>query len=202
MRSRSLHPLLLLCGVLAACASGPSRIAPQEFRATLERLEATHQAGRTGSITGNLYLLHPGLPTVLRNRPVTLLPLSPALEAAVADLQQRFSRDRTPLSPADLERAMRLLREAREAVSALGHGELVYTATTDQQEATFTFAAVPDGRWLLVAALDTPLSILLWASPVTVQAGQSIQHRLNDENIWLEGLTADAMTPETLPTPR
>lgn len=196
MRPRSLLLLLPLCGLLDACAgtlpqidsSGSAQGGRQELRATLESLKAARQAGRTGTVTGYLYLLHPGLPTILRDHPVTLLPASPALEASVTALQQQFSRHREPLSPADLTQARRLIDEAGEAVAALGHADLIQTVTTDTKEAAFTFSAVPEGRWLLLAEFDTPLSLLLWASPVTVQAGQSTPLRLNDETIWLEGL--------------
>lgn len=188
MRPRSLRRLLPLCGLLYACAATLPQLHGQEPRATLDSLEAARQAGRTGSVTGYLYLLHPGVPTIIRDRPVTLLPVSPALEAAVTALQQQYSRNRDPLPPAELEQARRLLSDAREAVSTLGHAELIQTATTDMKEAAFTFDAVPEGRWLLLAEFHSPLSLLLWASPVSVQAGQPTHLRLNDDTIWLEGI--------------
>lgn len=189
MRLRSLPLLLPVCGLLYACAVAPTQLNRQDLQATLNRLDGARQAGRTGTITGHLYLLHPGLPTILRDQPVTLLPLSPALEATVEAFRAQYNRDREPLSPANLERVIRLLRETREEVSATGHAELILTTTTDTKEAAFTFAAVPEGRWLLLAEFNTPLSLLLWASPITVTPQQSTPIRLNDETVWLEGLT-------------
>jgi hypothetical protein len=196
MRVGSLPLLLPLLGLVAAaqagllsgCAGTRPRIDRQELRTSLESLEAGRQAGRTGTVSGNMYLLYPSLPTLLRDHPVTLLPLSPALEAAVQAMGAQYSRTREPLLPAELERARGLLRESQEAISALGHPELIRTSITEPKEAAFTFSAVPEGRWLLLAEFEDPLSRLLWAIPVSVQAGQTARLPLNDETIWLEGL--------------
>ncbi len=172
------------CGEFATQAQSPDT-------ATLFRsLKEAGAAGRTGTIQGNLYLVHPGLPTVLRDWSVTLLPLPPDQEVAISQAHERYlGTGREPLSADRLQQARHLLERLATKTKELGYGELIRTTQTDTKEAKIVFSDVPEGRWLLTAELPGKLSMLLWASPVTVRAGNVTQRLLNDTTIWLEGLT-------------
>jgi hypothetical protein len=180
--------ILLSIPILAGCAARHAAADRQELTAALQSFREAEAAGRTGTITGNFYLLYPAIPTILRDRPVTLLPLTPGLEAAINEAGDRYAGTREPLSPEALAPARRLLDDASSAVKPLGGEKLIKTTRTDPKEASFTFADIPEGRWLLTAEFETPYSVLLWAVPVTVTAGHNTRQRLNDGNVWLEGL--------------
>jgi len=185
------------CSFLCLAALwGCGRFAEQTHRpdtaALFRSLKEAGAAGRTGTIQGSLYLVHPGLPTMLREWSVTLLPLSPDQEAAISQAHERYLRTgREPL-PADLfQGARRLLERLATQAKESGYGELVRITKTDTKEAKFVFSDVPEGRWLLTAELPGKLSMLLWASPVTVTAEKMTVRLLSDATIWLEGLTPE-----------
>ena len=190
-RSRNTIASAVLClAALTACGQFAQETHRPDTAALFRSLKEAGAARRTGTIQGNLYLVHPGLPTVLRDWSVTLLPLSPDQETAISEARERYLRNgREPL-PADLfQQARRLLERLATQTKELGYGELIRTATTDTKEGKFIFSDVPEGRWLLTAELPSKLSMLLWARPVAVTAGKVTTWLLNDTTIWLEGLT-------------
>lgn len=190
-RSQNTIASAFLClAALSACGQFAQETHRPDTAALFRSLKEAGAAWRTGTIEGNLYLAHPGLPTVLRDWSVTLLPLSPEQEAAISEAHERYiSNAREPM-PADLfQQARRLLDRFASQTKELGYGELIRTATTDTKEGKFVFSDVPEGRWLLTAELPGKFSTLLWARPVTVTAGKMTTWLLNDTTIWLEGLT-------------
>ena len=189
-RSRNTIASAFLC---LAGLSGCGRFAQETHRpdtaALLRSLKEAGAAWRTGTIEGNLYLVHPGLPTLLRDWSVTLLPLSPDQEAAISEAHERYVKNgREPLPADRFQHARGLLERIAVQTKESGYGELIRTATTDAKEAKFVFSDVPEGRWLITAELPGKFSTLLWARPVTVTAGKATTWVLNDTTIWLEGL--------------
>lgn len=159
----------------------------------LSSLRANAAAGQTGSVDGYVVLFNAGVPTPLYDWPVTLLPSSPRLEAAIAAFAERYRKaGPAPLAPEERDQAERLLRQAHQQMGQAGYSNLIRTVRTTGAEPQFTFPDVPAGRWLLVAEISTRQSRLLWAVPITVQPGQSLHQSLTDRTLWLEGL---------LPTP-
>jgi hypothetical protein len=193
MMARTTATACLVAGValLTACAGVTTETAPREgVVALLRSLNEAKGKGEVGSVEGHLFLLMPGVPTPLKDWPVTLIPLSPSLEAAVAEARERYERNgRAPLAAEALARAREPIQASLKEAADLGHGDLIRTAKTGTQEPKFTFQEVPQGRWLLVAELPSKVSMLLWASPVTVSTGQVTRQPLNDSTIWLEGLS-------------
>jgi len=180
--------IVLGLAALSACALRQIGADQAELRPALQALEAAAAAGKTGTITGNLYLLNPGVPTLLRDHPVTVVPLTPRLEQAIAEIGRRYATTHDPFPPAEAARAKQLLDDAVGAIKRLGGEAWIRTTRTEQDEAGFRFDQVPEGRWLLVAEFETRHSRLLWAVPVSVEAGTTTLKRLNDGNIWLDGL--------------
>ncbi len=190
-RSRNTVACVLLClAVLSGCGRFAQETHRPDTAALFRSLKEAGAAWRTGTIEGNLYLVHPGLASLLRDWSVTLLPLSPDQEAAINEVHERYvTNGREPLSADRFQHARGLLERLAAQTKELGYGELIRTATTDAKEAKFVFSDVPEGRWLLTAELPSKLSTLLWARPVTVTAGKATTWLLNDTTIWLEGLT-------------
>jgi hypothetical protein len=122
---------------------------------------------------------------------VTLIPLPPALEAALARPKDQFlARGRAPLSATALALARQPITDYIKRLEATGHTGLTRTVKTESgPDPKFTFQDVAQGRWLLLAGLPSTISVLLWAVPVTVTSGEVTRQSLNDTNIWLEGLT-------------
>jgi hypothetical protein len=178
--------------LLAACAGITERSAREEDVAGLLRsLKEAQQRGEVGSVEGHLFLLMPGVATTLKNWTVTLLPLSPSLEAAVVAARERYERSgRAPLSAEALARARRPIEDSRDEITRLGYPDLIRTVKTETQEPKFTFQDVPQGRWLVLAEFPSKVSTLMWASPVEIQSGQVTRRPLNDWTIWLEGLSS------------
>lgn len=180
--------LVVTLPLLAGCVTGRTTLNRDEFAITLEAHKAAEAAGKIGSVSGNLYLLHPAVPTLLRDHPVTLFPLSPGLETTIRQIGDRFAQTHEPLSPETFATDRRPLDDIASALKTPGGEKLHYTTNTEFKEAGFTFMHVPEGRWLLTAQFETPISILLWAVPIDVKAGHNTLKRLNDGNIWVEGL--------------
>lgn len=181
---------VICLGLLSACSGLQDTRRGENLSGLLRAFVAAKQKGEVGSVEGHVFLTMPGVPTPLNNWPVMLVPLSPALETAIATTRDRFERSgRAPLSAEDLGRARRLIDAYVKEVITLGHPELVKTTNTGEKEPKFTFADVPEGQWILTAELPSKISILLWAVPVTVTKGDATKQSLNDGNIWLEGLT-------------
>lgn len=177
--------LLTACGGLAGgTKEGDST---ELFRV----LSETQQKGEIGSVEGLLYLWLPGPPTPLRDWPVTLIPLPPTLEDAVRSAREQFTKSgRTPLTADALNQARQPITDYMKRLAATGHQELIRTVKTETgTDPKFTFQDVPQGRWLLLAELPSKISVLLWATPVTVTKGKPTWQSLNDKSVWLEGLT-------------
>jgi hypothetical protein len=128
----------------------------------------------------------------LQDWPVQLIPLTPALEAAVRNAHKEFvGNGRRPLSPTELLRVRHTIGRQIATLQRMGHPELIFAEKTNKTDKpVFTFTSVPRGRWLLLAHLKSEVSLLLWAVPVTVQAEQETLQTLNDQTILLEGFLA------------
>lgn len=177
--------------LLAACGGGlTTRTTEGDVSEWLRSFDEAKQKGETGSVTGFLYLMLPGLPTPLRDWPVRMIPLTPTLEQAIRLSREQFERGgRAPLTAEALKQVTRPIADAITQIEATGHSELIRMVRTETgTNPTFTFQDVPQGRWVLLAELPSKLSVLQWAQPVTVGKGKQIQQSLNDTNIWLEGM--------------
>lgn len=180
---------VLTITILSACASTARSPDLDNAPSILSTLQEAQRAGRTGSVDGFLGLYPPGAPVPLNDWPVMLLPADPKLEAAIAALHHTYlTQGSAPLSPAQLQQARQLLRDATERVRRVEPPALIQIARTDQGEPQFRFPSVPEGRWLLIAELTTKRSALLWAVPVIIRPGQQVHQSLNDGSVWLEGL--------------
>src|SRR5574337_968319 len=73
-------------------------------------------------------------------------------------------------------------------VKQRGLGAMIRVTTTDPKEARYDFTDVPEGRWLLVAEVTSRVSVLYWAVPIEVRAGEALAQNLYESNIWVEGL--------------
>ncbi len=190
---RTMAGALLCVAALSACGRLTEERHRSESAAFLKSLTDAGAAGRIGSLEGHVYLLHPNHPSPLRDWSVTLLPLPPDQEAAIQRAHEQYVRHgREPLPIDRFREARQLLERVAARSKELGHGELIRTTKTDAREGKFVFSDVPEGRWLLTAELPAKSSVLLWARPVTVTAGELTKHRLlNDVTIWLDGLTPE-----------
>ena len=176
--------------LVSACATMSETGRPDsELPATLARLQANREQGRTGSVWGFLYLREPGVPTPLKDWPVTLLPLTPDLEAAVQRARQAYREGGyAPLSFQTLERLKQALNNYSTQLKDAGRGDLIrQTRTETGDNPEFEFRDVPEGRWLLMAELPSPPSLAIWVVPVTITAGTAARQSLNDQTV-IEGL--------------
>jgi hypothetical protein len=182
---------LVSVAFLTAC--GRVAIAPpqHEIATLLGSIQEANQKGEVGSVGGYLYLILPGPPIPLRDWPVTLIPLPPTLEAAVAQSKERFMKTgRVPLTADALRQARQPITDYINHLVATGHQDLIRTVKTETGiDPKFTVQDVPPGRWLLLAELPAKVSVLLWAVPVTLTKGEQTWQSLNDKSLWLEGFT-------------
>ncbi|GEM_PF-6137174 len=176
--------------LVSACAtmSGAGRTDP-DLPATLARLQAHREQGRTGSVWGFLYLREPGIPTPLKDWPVTLLPLTPGLETAVQRVRQAYrAGGYTPLPFETLDRLKQALDSHRRQLRDAGRGDMIRQVRTETgDDPKFEFLEVPEGRWLLLTELPSPPSMAVWVVPITVTAGAVAKQSLNDLTV-IEGL--------------
>lgn len=182
----------VVCGaLLSACGGLAGNTREREISLLLQSLKEAEQKREVGRVEGNLYLAEPGVPTPLRDWPVMLIPLTPTLENAVSRAKKQFAaNDRVPLSAKTLTMAHQPITNYLNELGASGRGELIRRTKTDPEgNPTFRFQDVPQGRWLLIAEMNSQISVLLWALPVTVTSGEIKWQSLNDKNTWLEGLT-------------
>jgi len=181
---------VLALALLSACGGVAGRAREQEISLLLLSLKEAEQKREVGTVEGYLYLVEPGVPTALRDWPVTLIPLPPTIEGAVTRAKTEFAaHGRNPLSAKALTVAHQPIEAYMKSLQAGGHDELIKQVKTETGvNPKFTFQDVPQGRWLLLAKLPSPISVLLWAVPVTVTSGGVTWQSLNDKNIWLEGL--------------
>ncbi len=187
---RRIWSVIGMAMLVSACAtvSQTGRTDP-DLPATLARLQAHREQGRTGSVWGFLYLREPGIPIPLKDRPVTLLPLTPELETAVQRVRQAYrASDFAPLPFQTLDRLKQALDSYRTQLKDAGRGDLIRQTRTDTaDDPKFEFSEVPEGRWLLLAELPSPPSLAVWIVPVTVTAGTATKQSLNDQTV-IEGL--------------
>jgi len=176
--------------LVSACGGVAGRAGEQEISLLLLSLKEAEQKREVGAVEGYLYLVEPGVPTPLKDWPVTLIPLPPTIEDAVTRAKTQFAaHDRMPLSAKALTVAHQPIDAYMRSLQAGGHDKLIKRVKTETGvDPKFTFQDVPQGRWLLLAELPSPISVLLWAVPVTVTSGGVTWQSLNDKNIWLEGL--------------
>jgi len=207
MRNRSngrpkmgaLLPALL---VLTACAGKVTTTAPSgapsakrqpasvsPLPGIVQVLLANQAAGRIRTIGGVGYVTAP-IAVPLANGEVSLIPSTPDLEAALARLQRRWlNGKRLPLPYEAFQTAFTRLTAHRVQIGQAGGEALIRFATTDERGA-FRFEQVPEGRWLLVADMSSPVSILLWAVPVEVGPEDPPLLFLVDGAILLEARSA------------
>jgi hypothetical protein len=187
---------------LAACATvtpTASKGTPEaRLKETVQTLLAKQAAGSTATLSGTGFVTAP-IAVPLAEGEVTMVPLTPDLDRVLAGLQRKWMNGkRQPLPFDDYRTALALLTDHRIAVGLVGGESLIRFARTDKK-GTFRFEGVPEGPWLLLADLRSPVSILLWALPVTVQAKQEAPPvLLVDGNILLEARTeSDSPSPPT-----
>ena len=179
----------LALAALTGCAGIGRDPGPPASAAYLATILEHQVSGKTGTVVGRLYLAQPGIPTPLMGWTVTLLLLSPEQESALNQFRSPYlDGGREPLSPDRFEAARGFLNRLQVAAGDQQTPSFVRTATTNHEDAAFTFPDVPEGRWVLIAEFPGKFSTLLWASPITVRATKTTVHLLNDEAVWLEGL--------------
>ena len=187
-RMAALVPALL---GLAACAQAidtakaPAPTPESGLQRGVRELLANHAAGRHGSVQG-IGVITGALAVFLENEEVNLIPHSPELGAVLGKIHGRWVEGRRqPLAMQELQRALVALALQREVVKRLGGESLILIAKANQK-GQFRFEQVPEGRWFLVAGLNSEVSALLWAVPVEVIAGSVSETSLADQNILLE----------------
>ncbi|HLC03849.1 MAG TPA: hypothetical protein VJK02_12490, partial [Anaerolineales bacterium] len=74
---------VLALALLSACGEVAGRALEQEISLLLLSLKEAEQKREVGAVEGYLYLVEPGVPTPLKDWPVTLIPLPPTIEDAV-----------------------------------------------------------------------------------------------------------------------
>jgi hypothetical protein len=183
---------------VAGCAGVTGGLQDPGWQSIAQTLQARKDHAEVGTVEGLLYLGRPGVPTPLRDAPVTLIPLPPGLETAVADARARYAAGGfQPLPTQAFAKAHQPITTAVRQLRASEYRELMREVkTASSVDPEFRFQDVPAGRWLLLAELRSPISTLLWAVPVTVTAGATTRQSLNDDTIWIEGLTPTP-TPAT-----
>lgn len=184
--------------LVAGCAGVTRGLQEPDWQSVLQTVQARKDHGEVGVVEGLLYLGRPGVPTPLRDAPVTIIPLPPELETVVAEARARYAAGGfQPLPTEAFAQAHQPITTAVTQLRARGYRDLVQEVrTASDVDPEFRFRDVPAGRWLLLAELHSPISTLLWAVPVTVSAGATTRQSLNDETIWIEGLTPQ---PDTAP---
>jgi hypothetical protein len=154
-------------------------------------MQSRKDHGEVGVVEGLLYLGRPGIPTPLRDEPVTLIPLPPELETVVAEARAQYAAGGfQPLPAGAFATAHQPITAAVRRLRTPAYRDLVRgVKASSAGDPEFRFQDVPAGRWLLLAELQSPISTLLWAVPVTVGSGATTRQLLNDDTIWIEGLT-------------
>lgn len=190
---------VILLGV-SACATPQtgSRAAETDLSAFLTTIKQNDADGKTGTLKGIGFLSLPSTPpVVLDNAAVSLIPSTPALEAALRAAQQQWRQGRRrPVPPSEFQATFSLLDRHVRTIQAMGQAPLLRFAETDDK-GRFSFEAVPAGRWLLVTTMDSPVSTILWAIPGDVGPAETVQVHVGGANILLEGRKAE----ETEPSP-
>jgi len=188
---------------LAACAGAATTGTPavkeqpvteSPVQRAVKELLANQAAGRVRTLSGAGFVTAP-VAVPLANGEVSLLPLTPDLEAALAPLARRWlAGRRQPLPFEVFQTAFLHLTAHRVAVGRAGGEALIRFAPTDDK-GRFSFQQVPEGGWLLVADMSSPVSTLLWAVPVEVGTTDSPPLFLVDGNLLLEARKPDTPAP-------
>lgn len=187
---------------LAACA-GPvatptpsadqRALAEDRIRRVVNELLENQAAGRVRTISGVGYVLAP-VAVVLANGEVSLIPSTPDLESSLAKIQRQWHEGRRkPLPFEAFQAAFSRLTAQRVAVGRARGESLVRFASTDEK-GRFAFPDVPEGRWLVVADMSSPVSILLWVVPVQVGTDDP-RTFLIDNNLLLEARLPEQALP-------
>lgn len=191
---RSLIPMsaltVLIGGLLltGACATPTSDRQTDPLGETLIRLQEARASRALGAVRGYV-IFTAEVFTRFKNHPVSLIPLSPDLEAAVTAVYYGYVAGRlAPLHGLKAQANFDMLERYVAAVKSRGQGDLVLLTKTDPTEAHFEFREVPAGRWLLVTRVVTSVSIAYWAIPIEVRPGVMIKQDLLETNLWIEGL--------------
>jgi hypothetical protein len=196
----ALATLLLGLSACAGQAKTPAPSAEQQSAAqhrvqlAVQELLANQAADRVRTVSGVGFVLAP-IAVFLADGEVSLIPSSPDLEAPLARLQREWlAKRRQPLPFDAFQRAFTLLTVRRAAVGRAGGETLIRFAQTDEK-GRFTFERVPEGQWLLVADMSSPVSILLWAVPVLVGREDPSLLFLGEGNLLLEARTPQKAVP-------
>lgn len=155
---------------------------------SLQDLISSEAAGRTGTMKGlGVLIITPAPPILLAKGSFSLVPFTSDLEAKLRDIGRSWrQQQRHPVSVSEYQAAFDLLNRHVLAVRALNGQAFIREAESDDK-GRFTFERVPEGRWLLVTDMVSPVSALLWAIPGQVIAGQTTFVRVGNENILIEG---------------
>jgi hypothetical protein len=190
--------LALLVLALSACAvqtATVDRSAEQQtaresrIQAIVRELLEKQAAGRVRTISGVGWINAP-MAVPLAHGTVSLIPSVPDLEADLIRVRRQWlAGKRQPLPPQAFEETFGRLTAHRVQVGEAGGEELIRFAETDERGG-FTFGQVPEGRWLLVADMTSPVSILLWTIAVEVEAYDHPPVFLTDANLLLEARTS------------
>lgn len=185
---------------LAACAAvttPPPQETPQSrLREAVQTLLANQAAGVTTTLTGTGFVKGP-IVVPLADGEIVLVPLTPDLDRVLAGLQRQWLEGkRRPLPIDTYKTALTVLTAHRMAVVEAG-GETLIRFTRTDGKGKFRFEGVPEGSWLVLADLRSSVSILLWAYPVRVRAGQDmLPVLLGDGNVLLEAQVESGTTPQ------
>jgi len=157
------------------------------LKTSLQALISSEAAGRTGTVKGlGVLIITPAPPITLAKGLFSLVPSTPDLEAKLRDIGRSWRQQRRPVPPSEFQSAFGLLDHHVAVVRALG-GQAFIREAQSEDKGQFTFEGVPEGQWLLVTDMASPVSALLWAIPGQVIAGQTTFVRVGNENILLEG---------------
>lgn len=177
--------------LLSACATAPAQIgqSTSDLPATVSRLQANREQGRTGSVWGFLYLREPGVATPLKDHTVVLLPLTPQLQTVVQQTRQAYREGGyAPLPFQTLNQLKQALDAHLAQLRKAGRNDLIrHVKTETGDDPKFEFRDVPEGRWLLLAELPAPPTLAVWVVPVTVTAGAAAKQSLGDRTV-IEGM--------------
>ena len=158
------------------------------LKASLQTLQTSESAGRTGTLKGvGTINVSPAPPLLLATSSFSLIPSTPDLEALLDQIGRAWREGRRrPVSNPEFQAAFGLLDRHVLAVRALGGGAFIREAQSDDKGG-FTFDNVPEGRWLLVTELQTPVSALVWAIRGRVIVGKTTFVKVSETNVWIEG---------------
>lgn len=181
--------LLALGALSVACATSTQTGSQDPLTDTLTRLQEHQAADRIGAVGGYHFFSGPDVATRFTNGLISLIPLSPDLEVAVTQAHEAYvARRHAPLAPQVIQQRWALLDNYVREIKRRGFGAMIRLTTTDPKEARYDFTDVPEGRWLLVAEVTSRVSVLYWAVPVEVRAGEALAQNLYESNTWVEGL--------------